>query len=262
MALVKLSEIKVGKSYTRPELARIWGYSGWQAIARGIVTPSKTNFIILFITKEKQEHLTQYKDDFEDGILTIEGETSHQSDSRILKSEDLNDEIHLFYRERHHSNFIYHGQVFLIFYQINVNQPSIFKFAVDKYVAQAESSLETESNTHGIFDTSFTPDEEGRRKIVLQIRYERSRKNRAKALEIHGTICLACGFDFNEIYGVGYARDYIEVHHTRSITKQGGVTIDPLTDLIPLCSNCHSMAHRMRGIILSLNKLKSLIQKA
>ena len=195
-----------------------------------------------------------------DGILTIEGETSHRSDFRLLKSEELNDEIHLFYRERHHLDFVYHGQVFLTYYQIHIDQPSVFKFAVGKYLALAESSMETESNTHGLFDTSFTSDEEGRQIIVLQTRYERSRKNRAKALEIHGTICLACGFDFNEIYGVGYARDYIEVHHTKSITKQEGVTIDPLTDLIPLCSNCHSMAHRRRGEILSLNKLKSIIR--
>lgn len=257
--MINIGKLKIGKSYSRPNLAKSWGYAGWQAIARGIVTPSKTNLIILFITKEKEEHLTQYKDEMADGILTIEGETSHQSDSRILKSEKSKDEIHLLYRERHHSDFIYQGQIFLIYYQLHINQPSIFKFAVGKYVAIAESSMETESNTHGLFDTSFTPDEEGRRSIVLQTRYERSRKNRAKALEIHGTICLACGFDFNEIYGIDYARDYIEVHHTRSITRQEGVTVDPLTDLIPLCSNCHSMAHRRRGKILSLNKLKSLI---
>ena len=237
----------------------MWGYAGFQPLARGIVTPANTNFIILFITIEKQKHLTQYKDEFKDGVLIMEGETNHLSDSRIINSEHTGDEIHLFYRERHHSDFFYQGQFYLAFGKISVNQPSIFRFAADKYLAMAESSMETESATHGLVDTDFTPGEEGRQRAYMQFRYERSSKNRAKALEIHGTKCLACGFDFNKMYGAEYARDYIEVHHTKSITELKGVTINPKTDLIPLCSNCHSMAHRKRGEILPLDQLKRLI---
>ena len=138
----------------------MWGYAGYQAFAKGIFTPANSKFIILFITKEKQKHLTQYKDDFTDGVLNMEGESNHLSDSRLINSEKNSDEIHLFYRERHHSDFLYQGQIYLAFGKIGVNQPSIFKFAVDKYIAMAESSMETESATHGLVDTNFTPGEE------------------------------------------------------------------------------------------------------
>jgi 5-methylcytosine-specific restriction protein A len=37
----------------------------------------------------------------------------------------------------------------------------------------------------------------------------------------------------------------IEVHHVRPVSMLGaGYLIDPRTDLVPLCPNCHSVAHR------------------
>lgn len=81
---VSFGEIFVGREYTRPELAEKWAYKGFEAISRGVITPRNTNFIILFITKEKQSFLIQYQDDFADGVLEIEGETSHMADNRIM----------------------------------------------------------------------------------------------------------------------------------------------------------------------------------
>ena len=82
-----------------------------------------------------------------------------------------------------------------------------------------------------------------------------------QALKIHGTACLACGFDFNKVYGHTYARSYIEVHHVRSIT-QGIAVPDPAKDLAPLCSNCHSMAHRRKGQVLGVDELRALLKAA
>lgn len=88
--------------------------------------------------------------------------------------------------------------------------------------------------------------------------YERSRKNRAKAIEIHGTTCKICGFDFNEVYGADLAKDYIEIHYTQSITEVDG-PVDPRTDLIPACSNCHSMLHRDLSAVLSASDLQKRV---
>jgi putative restriction endonuclease len=52
---VSFAKLRIGSKYERPHLANLWGYKGFQAISRGVVTPSGTNFIILFVTKEKQE---------------------------------------------------------------------------------------------------------------------------------------------------------------------------------------------------------------
>lgn len=65
---VSLEKLKIGQEYERPSLADIWGYKGFQAISRGVVTPSGTKYIILFVTKQKQEALTQYND-YLDGEL-------------------------------------------------------------------------------------------------------------------------------------------------------------------------------------------------
>jgi 5-methylcytosine-specific restriction protein A len=75
-------------------------------------------------------------------------------------------------------------------------------------------------------------------------RYERDRAARAACIAHHGTICAACGFDFEVIYGK-LGRDFIHVHHLREISTLGpDYKINPVTELRPLCANCHSMVHR------------------
>ncbi len=75
-------------------------------------------------------------------------------------------------------------------------------------------------------------------------RYERDRRNRAAALAIHGLSCKACGLDMSDRYGAA-AAGFIEVHHTTPVSAVGaGYMIDPRTDLLPLCPNCHAVVHR------------------
>ncbi len=253
---VSFDTLRIGQEYTRPELAALWGYAGYEAIARGAVTPRNTPFIILFITHEKQEFLTQYEDRMENGILDIEGETNHAADDRMINATATGDEIHLFYRDRHHMSFTYCGQIDLVRYQRHVDSPSRFTFRVP--AEHPDDTLETELVTHGQTNEEFIPDAEGRRIIRRHVAYERSQRNRQQALEIHGTRCMACGFNFDEVYGSVYARGFIEVHHVRSITEING-PVNPETDLVPLCSNCHSMAHRERGRILSVEEVRELL---
>lgn len=125
-----------------------------------------------------------------------------------------------------------------------------------------KSSAETEQLTHGIGIEEFIPDEEGRKILRLHVQYERSQRNRVKAIEMHGTTCKACGFNFDDVYGGDHAAGYIEIHHIRSITELAGKTIVPETDLVPLCSNCHSMAHRKTGRILSIEEIIRLLDTA
>lgn len=89
-------------------------------------------------------------------------------------------------------------------------------------------------------------------------RYERSPANRAACLAFHGTKCLGCGFDFGLTYG-SIASGYIEVHHVVPVSAMGGsYMINPVTDLVPLCSNCHSVVHRVEPP-LSINELRSVL---
>lgn len=75
-------------------------------------------------------------------------------------------------------------------------------------------------------------------------RYERDRRNRAAAIAIWGCKCRACGLDFGDRYGDA-ARGFIEVHHTTPVSVlEPGTVVNPAHDLVPLCPNCHAVAHR------------------
>jgi 5-methylcytosine-specific restriction enzyme A len=76
--------------------------------------------------------------------------------------------------------------------------------------------------------------------------YERSRINRAACIEIQGTNCLICGFSFGNVFG-GLGEGFIHVHHVVALSDMGGsYVLNPATDLIPVCPNCHAMLHRHR----------------
>jgi hypothetical protein len=86
---------------------------------------------VLFITREKQEALPQYNDLLEGDILRMEGEDRHRSDERLIHANENGDEVHSFYRERHHSPFTYHGRVELASFEPSAKKPSRFVFRLE-----------------------------------------------------------------------------------------------------------------------------------
>lgn len=105
------------------------------------------------------------------------------------------------------------------------------------------SLLTLEDNTSY---TNLSPEKEGEAKEIRSIRYERSRANREICLAHKGYSCYACGFNFLERYGL-LGKDYIEVHHTTPVSEMGDdYEFDIDRDLVPVCSNCHSMLHRKK----------------
>lgn len=92
-------------------------------------------------------------------------------------------------------------------------------------------------------------------------RYERNPKNRQAAIKYHGLTCNVCGFNFEQAYGER-GSGYIEVHHVKPIsTFESQQHVDPKADLITLCANCHRMAHRDSGNVLSVHELRSILGK-
>ncbi|MCR9230464.1 MAG: HNH endonuclease [bacterium] len=100
---------------------------------------------------------------------------------------------------------------------------------------------------------------EGKPQLRISIDYERDKNLRKAAIEYHGTTCMACGFNFAEVYG-NHGAGYIQVHHVKPLSEDPGERInDCQTDLIVLCANCHVMVHRYKNKNLSLEELKSLV---
>jgi 5-methylcytosine-specific restriction enzyme A len=76
-------------------------------------------------------------------------------------------------------------------------------------------------------------------------RIERNKKLSLKAKAIHGYKCKACGFDFENRYGI-IGRNFIEAHHLTPLSTLKGqkVKLDPYKDFTVLCANCHRMIHK------------------
>lgn len=100
---------------------------------------------------------------------------------------------------------------------------------------------------------------DGALKKILTNQYERNPKNRLKAIKIHGSVCAACGFDFEKVYGE-LGRGYIEIHHKIPVSHSKEVKINPEEDLVPLCSNCHRMIHRDFKKMMTVEDLKKLLK--
>jgi putative restriction endonuclease len=123
---VDSSLVKMGTEYSRHELARLWGYKSFHALARGVVTPAGDSKIILFVTKHKQESAEQYRNELNGSELKWEGPTDHFAEQRMLDAKHGEDQIHVFYRERHHTDFTYLGQASVGDTTIRVDAPSSF----------------------------------------------------------------------------------------------------------------------------------------
>ena len=85
---------------------------------------------------------------------------------------------------------------------------------------------------------------EGAKQTVTVNRYERNRDARAACIEYHGLRCKACDIDFEERYGP-HGAGFIHVHHLKPLSKVAlEYEVNAITDLVPVCPNCHAMIHR------------------
>lgn len=100
---------------------------------------------------------------------------------------------------------------------------------------------------------------EGKQYSRVSTIYERNRKNRQACLAAHGYKCKVCKFDFEQTYGV-LGKNFIEVHHIVPLHTLGkNYLINPVKDMVPLCSNCHAMIHRSEPP-LTIEQLKEIVK--
>jgi len=91
----------------------------------------------------------------------------------------------------------------------------------------------------------YSSQKEGAEYFSKVLRRERNPRNRLLCLEIHGDRCTICGFSSENHYpSMG---SIIEVHHIEQLSDiDRPRAYDPVTDLIPLCPNCHRAIHKKR----------------
>lgn len=122
--------------------------------------------------------------------------------------------------------------------------------------------LPTGANIPGIVEAKEEAEIIGVEGAKIQVyvnRYERDPSLRKKCIDLHGSVCRACGFSFEETYGE-LGKGFCHVHHKKPLSELEGQTaeINPETDLIPLCANCHAIIHRTSPA-LSLGELKKIL---
>jgi 5-methylcytosine-specific restriction enzyme A len=186
--------------------------------------------------------------------LSFDSQFEGRKDDLIIDHLSNGLEILLFYRnkknERVDYSFIYED---LFEYESHSgNNPVNFKLRrvsnLEKVVQRDLLCLKNEET--GI---------EGDKKEKYSNYFERDQRLRYEAIKIHGTICSICGFDFEETYG-DIGSGFIEVHHCRPLHLYNGPReVNPRTDLIVVCSNCHRMIHRNIDNVIEPLQLKQII---
>lgn len=118
-----------------------------------------------------------------------------------------------------------------------------------------------------IFNENITVYEGSQVAVKTKV-YKRSNKLRKKAIQFY-TIdnrikCKACCFDFEDFYGK-YGKGFIEIHHQKPIFQFDGDDTEQtiakaLSNVIPICPNCHRMIHRSKINPLTLKEIKEHIK--
>jgi len=101
---------------------------------------------------------------------------------------------------------------------------------------------------------------EGAKKRIEVNVYERSPEARAICIQHYGLNCSVCGFNFEETYGeIGIG--FIHVHHLKPLSEIGkDYKLNPITDLRPICPNCHAMIHQ-RSPAYTIDELRAILRK-
>lgn len=122
--------------------------------------------------------------------------------------------------------------------------------------------------SYNIRNNPFIPDKsqerqsfrEGAGSQVTLTKYERNPYARKACIEHYGLSCSVCGFNFEQTYGA-LGKDFIHVHHLTQISSIGDeYQIDPVTDLRPVCPNCHAMLHKRKEGV-TIEELKAMMQE-
>jgi len=105
---------------------------------------------------------------------------------------------------------------------------------------------------------------EGRKRVYTHLKKERNPKlvsdaKRDWIIKHNGNVkCTVCDFSFSKKYG-RYGEHFIEAHHNIPISELSEETVIEISDLSPVCSNCHRIIHRKRPF-LSINELREIVE--
>ncbi len=195
----------------------MWGYESFHALSRGVFTPRDQNIVVLFVTREKQESQTQYQDHVVHDILFWEGETRHGTDERISNQKD---EIHVFYRDRHHSDFIYKGRVILESFKRYADRPSKFVFRfIDRPIQEPEMLADIE-HEYGLSQTE--------KEAIVKARLGQGRY-RQESITLWST-CSVTGFTKTDVLVASHIKPWKLSDNRERVSPYNSLLLVPTID--------------------------------
>ena len=213
-----------------------------------------------FTEKELADFIRQYADANFKGIYA---ETDHNYYDRISKQIPLNQEMKDA-NEAAELRYSSHLNLYSMFLE-SKEYKQLFKKRIAGDNEKPINPSSTDSST-GLGQeqtptaSKFREETEGERKHVtkeVEVIY-RNPALRQQCLDKYGYQCQCCGMDFSEMYGEELGANFIEVHHLKLIStfEKDGVPENFLENLVPLCSNCHSMIHHIKDSEHTLRDLR------
>ncbi|WP_409304704.1 EVE domain-containing protein [Peribacillus sp. SCS-155] len=236
----------------------LWRSDGGNRGTGGILAKTRVVELPANHTESEETQNYWYTDDWDNDYLAVKLEVQEVrlengfvNRISILEHETLKELLIL--RLRQQTNYLLAEEHAEELHNLWNKQSSKF----DLFITQVGMDIDSE-----IADETGEPlQKDGKITEYYGKRYERNPQNRARALELHGFDCYVCGFNFEKVYG-DRGKDFIEVHHVNPLgTVKQEVAINPETDLLPVCSNCHRMIHRSKDDVLSIDELKKLLIK-
>ena len=253
--------IEEGGSYTRPQIATI-GRVAALANARewgGLVEFANEIHIYVTLHKTRNEPQHMYRDRIEGDVLFWDSRAKHTQSSLQIRQLLAGDKpIRFFCRIDDREHFVHCGGLQHIVH--SGSQPVAFQWRllahqnlnrIEAFVrlarwipeGGASTSVRTPAQRQSRRELAFA---EGWAIQVAMNRYERDTNAREACLEHHGHACWVCGFLFRTVYGV-LGHGFAFVHHRHPVAQRavaGSYVVNPKTELVPICGNCHAMVHR------------------
>ena len=121
--------------------------------------------------------------------------------------------------------------------------------------------LTTDNSSNDLEDNYTSIQTEGKKKLIYTYKYERNKKLRDEAIRRQGLTCRVCEINFESKYGE-WGKGFIHVHHIKPLHSFEEETIvNPGSDLVVVCPNCHAMIHRKKNNVLTVAELRKFLGK-
>jgi HNH endonuclease len=149
----------------------------------------------------------------------------HSSDKRVVEAGKNGDEIHLFYREVHHTPFVYFGKILLTDYQLRENAPSEFVFRIEALYSVVNVFKEVQEHASEYKTLAITEQEQI---VVSRLGQGNFRRN---VIRLWGS-CSVTGLQNVSLLRASHIKPWKDSDNKERLTPYNGLLLIPDYDFL------------------------------